>query len=118
MVVSRATRRNVAPKRILATPHRVYNIAVDEERRAVVTSNITEIVVYPKAANGKQDPAENSRRRHRLDAPHGIAVDEKNQLLYVNTWAITALQDSGTGRFYPPRSGVSADATETRGRSA
>ena len=38
-----------------------------------------------------------------LDAPHGIVVDEKNQLLYVNTWGHHSnFRIPGTGRFYPP----------------
>ena len=38
-----------------------------------------------------------------LEAPHGIAVDEKNQLLYVNNWGYHSnFLIEGTGRFNPP----------------
>jgi 6-phosphogluconolactonase (cycloisomerase 2 family) len=106
VVFPREADGNVEPKRILATPHRVYNIAVDEGRSElfVTVEYPPEIVVYPKGANGKQAPLRRIRGDATgLDAPHGIAVDEKNQLLYVNTWGHHSnYRIPGTGRFYPP----------------
>jgi 6-phosphogluconolactonase (cycloisomerase 2 family) len=97
---------NVEPKRILKTPHRVYNIAVDEARGElfVTVEYPPEIVVYRKAAGGDEQPLRRIRGDPTgLDAPHGIAVDEKNQLLYVNTWGHHSnYRIPGTGRFYPP----------------
>jgi len=83
---------NVAPKRILATPHRVYNIAVDEEEASCSSrSNIHRDRVYPKAANGKQEPLRRIRGDATgLDAPHGIAVDEKISFSTSTPGAITA----------------------------
>jgi DNA-binding beta-propeller fold protein YncE len=38
-----------------------------------------------------------------LDAPHGIAVDEKDHLLFVNTWGHHAdFTKAGTGKFLDP----------------
>ena len=106
VVFPREADGNVEPKRILATPHRVYNIAVDEGRGElfVTVEYPPEIVVYPKNANGKQAPLRRIRGDATgLDAPHGIAVDEKNQLLYVDTWGHHSnYRIPGTGRFYPP----------------
>jgi 6-phosphogluconolactonase (cycloisomerase 2 family) len=97
---------NVPPKRILATPHRVYNIAVDEARSElfVTVEYPPEIVVYRKDASGKDQPIRRIRGDSTgLDAPHGIVVDEKNQLLFVNTWGHHSnFRVPGTGRFYPP----------------
>jgi len=97
---------NVPPKRILATPHRVYNIAVDEARSElfVTVEYPPEIVIYRKDASGKDQPIRRIRGdRTGLDAPHGIVVDEKNQLLFVNTWGHHSnFRVPGTGRFYPP----------------
>lgn len=106
VVFSREADGNVPPKRILHTPHRVYNVAVDETRRElfVTVEYPPEVVVYRKEAAGDEQPIRRIRGDNTgLDAPHGIAVDEKNQLLYVNTWGHHSnFRIPGTGRFYPP----------------
>jgi len=106
VVFPREANGNVAPKRILHTPHRVYNIAVDEGHGEmfVTVEYPPEIVVYKKDAVGDVPPLRRIRGdRTGLDAPHGIAVDEKNQLLYVTTWGHHSnYQIPGTGAFYPP----------------
>jgi 6-phosphogluconolactonase (cycloisomerase 2 family) len=106
VVFSRDADGNVPPKRILATPHRVYNIAVDEARQElyVTVEYPPEIVVYRKNAEGKEQPIRRIQGDNTgLDAPHGIVVDEKNQLLYVNTWGHHSnFRIPGTGRFYLP----------------
>jgi DNA-binding beta-propeller fold protein YncE len=106
VVFPREADGNVEPKRILKTPHRVYNIAVDEARGElfVTVEYPPEIVIYRKSAGGDEQPVRRIRGdRTGLDAPHGIAVDEKNQLLYVNTWGHHSnYRIPGTGRFYPP----------------
>ncbi len=106
VVFAHDARGNAAPKRILNTPHRVYSIAVDEEREElyVTVEYPPEVVVYRKDAEGDEQPI---RRilgdRTRLEGPHGIAVDVRNQLLYVNTWGqATSFRNPGTGRFNPP----------------
>jgi 6-phosphogluconolactonase (cycloisomerase 2 family) len=106
VVFPREADGNVEPKRILKTPHRVYNIAVDETKSElfVTVEYPPEIVIYRKGAGGNEQPVRRIRGdRTGLDAPHGIAVDEKNQLLYVNTWGHHSnYRIPGTGRFYPP----------------
>ena len=106
VVFPREADGNVPPKRILKTPHRVYNIAVDEAHGEmfVTVEYPPEIVVYRKDANGDVPPLRRIRGdRTGLDAPHGIAVDEKNQLLYVTTWGHHSnYRIPGTGAFYPP----------------
>jgi hypothetical protein len=87
----RAADGNVSPKSILHTPHRVYNIAADEVKQElfVTVEFPPEVVVYPKDAKGEDQPARRIAGDNTgLDAPHGIAVDEKNRLLFVNTWEI------------------------------
>ena len=38
-----------------------------------------------------------------MDAPHGIAVDEKDRLLFVNTWGHHSdVGVAGTGKWLPP----------------
>lgn len=114
---------NVEPKRILHTPHRVYSIAVDEAREElyITVEYPPEIVVYRKGAQGEDQPLRRiAGNRTRLEAPHGIAIDEKNQLLYVNHWGqATDYRNPGTGRFNDPGInvyplGVSGDVPPVR----
>lgn len=97
---------NLAPKRLLNTPHRAYSIAVDEAREElyITIEYPAEIVVYRKGAQGDEKPLRRiAGARTRLDAPHGIVVDEKNQLLYVNHWGqATEFTNPGTGKFKDP----------------
>jgi 6-phosphogluconolactonase (cycloisomerase 2 family) len=106
VVFSREADGNVPPKRILNTPHRVYNVAVDEARSElfVTVEYPPEVVVYRKDAGGDDQPLRRIQGDNTgLDAPHGIAVDEKNRLLYVTTWGHHSnFRIPGTGRFYPP----------------
>jgi len=111
---------NVAPKRILNTPHRVYNIAVDETRSElfVTVEYPPEVVVYSKDAGGDTQPLRRIQGDATgLDAPHGIAVDEKNRLLYVTTWGHHSnFRIPGTGRFFPPA--IKVYSLDARGDSA
>jgi DNA-binding beta-propeller fold protein YncE len=97
---------NLVPKRLLHTPHRVYSIAVDEAREElyITVEFPAEIVVYRKGAQGEDPPLRRmAGNRTRLDAPHGIAIDEKNQLLYVNQWGQSVdFKNPGTGHFNDP----------------
>lgn len=97
---------NVKPKRELETPHRAYNISVDEEKQEMFISREYpgEIVVYRKSASGPDRPLRILQGdKTRLEAPHGLAVDVKNQLLYVNNWGLAdQLTLGGTGKFNPP----------------
>jgi 6-phosphogluconolactonase (cycloisomerase 2 family) len=106
VVFAREADGNVPPKRILRAPHRVYNIAVDETKGElfVTVEYPPEVVVYRKEATGDEQPIRRIQGDNAgLDAPHGIAVDEKNQLLYVNTWGHHSnYRIPGTGRFHPP----------------
>ena len=97
---------NVEPKRILNTPHRVYSISVDEERGELYMTREypPEVVVFRKDAEGDEAPLRVIKGdRTKLEGPHGIAVDVRNQLLYVNTWGQAAsFRNPGTGRFNDP----------------
>lgn len=106
VVFPREANGDIAPKRILRAPHRVYNIAVNESTNEmfVTVEYPPEVIVYRKDANGDDKPIRRIQGdKTELDAPHGIAVDEKNQLLYVNTWGHRSnFRIPGSGRFLPP----------------
>ena len=61
-------------------------------------------MVYPKHANGEEKPLRRIEGNDTgLDAPHGIAVDEKDRLLFVNTWGHHSnFTVAGTGKLFPP----------------
>jgi 6-phosphogluconolactonase (cycloisomerase 2 family) len=106
VVFPREANGNVKPKRILHTPHRVYNIAVDESKKElfVTVEYPPEVVVYRKEAGDEEKPLRHIMGDNaQLEGPHGIAVDEKNRLLYVNTWGhYSNFRVPGTGKFTDP----------------
>ena len=80
---------NVGPKAVLHTPHRVYNLAADESKQEIFATVEfpPQVVVYRKDAAGEEQPLRTIEGDDTgLDSPHGIAVDEKDRLLFVNTW--------------------------------
>lgn len=106
VVFSHDANGNVPPKRKLHTIHRVYNLAVDETRQELYATVEfpPEVDVYPKTAQGEDLPIRRLIGPHTgLNSLHGIAIDEKNQLLYVNTWGHDSdFKVQGTGRYEDP----------------
>jgi len=106
VVFSHEANGNVPPKRTLHTIHRVYNIAVDESRQELYTTIEfpPEVDVYPKTAQGEDLPIRRLIGPNTgLNSLHGIAIDEKNQLLIVNTWGHDSdFRVQGTGRYEDP----------------
>ena len=97
---------NVEPKRKLHTLHRVYNIAVDEARSElyVTVEFPPEVDVYRKEASGEELPIRRLVGTNTgLNSVHGIVIDDKNQLLYVNTWGhYSDFKVAGTGKYEDP----------------
>jgi len=113
---TREDQGDVAPKAVLHTPHRVYSLAADEVKQELFATIEfpPEVVVYRKDASGEEKPLRRIAGEDTgLDAPHGVAVDEKNRLLFVNTWGHHSnFRIAGTGKYYPPAIKVySLDAT-------
>src|SRR6202165_977091 len=63
-----------------------------------------QIAVYSKEASGKDKPLRLIQGPNtRLSDSHGIAIDSKRKLLFVNNWGnIADLKVAGTGRFELP----------------
>ena len=106
-VWSREQKGNVPAERMLETPHRTYGIAVDEEAKEmfITTQHPAAVLVWPKTAEGKQAPLRILEGDHtQLAEAQGVAVDTKNQLLYVsNKGAWAALNNNvGWARLYNP----------------
>lgn len=85
-VFSREARGNVAPDRGLATPHRTWGIAADELRQELYMTiqSPPAVIVYRKAAAGAEEPLRVLEGdATELADPHGIAVDTKNNVVFV-----------------------------------
>jgi hypothetical protein len=118
-VWSREKKGNVAADRILETPHRTYGIAVDEENQEmyITTQHPAAVLVWKKTAQGQDAPLRILEGDHTgLAESQGVAVDTKNQLLYVsNKGAWAALPNNvGWARLYNPGSTTWNISQETR----
>ena len=105
-VFARGASGNAVPKRALHTPHGTYGIAVDEvsQELFLTVEHINAVVVYRKLADGEEKPLRTLQGpQTQLEDPHGIAVDAKNNLLFVvNQGNYKLSEPPWTGRFEPP----------------
>ena len=106
VVFPREARGNVAPKRELRTPHGTWGIAVNEEAQELylTVEHINSVVVYRKMAEGEEKPLRTlAGDQTRLADPHGVALDTKNNWLFVaNHGNLRNQRVPGSGRFLPP----------------
>ena len=97
---------NVKPMRALTTPHGTWGIAVDEDNQELflTVEHSNSVVVFRKMAEGDEKPLrELTGDKTLLADPHGIAIDSKNDLLYVSNHGNSKTNGvAGTGRFLPP----------------
>src|SRR2546426_2027014 len=97
---------NVAPVRVLKTPHRGFGIAVNEERQEmyVTVEYPPQVAVYRKTASGNEKPLRVLAGDHTgLESTHGITLDLKNKLMFVNNWGnFSNFRVAGSGKFNPP----------------
>ena len=97
---------DVEPKRKLHVTHRAYAMAVDEDNEEFYLSvqYPPQVAVYRKIASGEEKPLRLLQGEStRLSDAHGIAVDPKNKLLFVNNWGnISDYKVAGSGRFEAP----------------
>jgi DNA-binding beta-propeller fold protein YncE len=97
---------DIAPIRKLSTPHRNFATAANEEKGEIyITIQYPpKVMVYRKDANGNDKPLRVLEGEHTLlYDTHGIALDVKNNLMFVGTWGNASDHKvAGTGKFYPP----------------
>ena len=96
VIFSREARGNVPPDRALHTPHGTFGIAVDEEAQEMFLTiqHDSAVVVYPKFAEEEDSPIRLLQGdRTMLADPHGIAVDTKNQLMFVSNYGAVSRRD-------------------------
>jgi len=93
VVFSRTAKGNVAPDRIINTPHSTYGIAVDEPHQELFLAiqDAAAVSVFHKMAKDDDPPFRLITGEKTLLAdPHGIAVDSKTELLFVANWGAVA----------------------------
>ncbi len=86
VIFSREAKGNVPPDRDLHTPHGTFGIAVDEDKQELFLTiqHDSAVVVYPKMAKKEEAPIRLLQGDKTLLAdPHGIALDQKNRLMFV-----------------------------------
>src|SRR5262245_30799642 len=108
-VWSRDKKGNVPASRELETPHRTFGVTVDEEAQElfVTIQHPPAVLVWPKMAQGKDAPLRILEGEKTLLAEaQGVALDTKNQLLYVSNQGAFARHNNnlGWGRALKPGS--------------
>jgi DNA-binding beta-propeller fold protein YncE len=114
-IFSKNAQGNVPPDRVLAVPHGTFGIAVDEEKQELflTVQHNNEVVVYRKTASGNEKPLrELMGDDTHLEDPHGVALDTKNNLMFVTNHGNVAYRGKdpssprryirGSGKFDPP----------------
>jgi hypothetical protein len=92
VVFSRNAVGDVAPDRELHTPHGTFGIAVDEGTKELflTVQHDSAIVVFDKSAKGVEAPLRVLQGDHTgLADPHGMALDTKNNVLFVTNHGST-----------------------------
>jgi 6-phosphogluconolactonase (cycloisomerase 2 family) len=94
------------PLRKLNVTHRAYAMAVDEDNNEFYLSiqYPPQVAIYRKEASGNEKPKRLIQGEStRLSDSHGIAIDAKNKLMFVNNWGnISDYRTPGSGRFELP----------------
>ena len=99
-VWTREQKGNVPASRELQTPHRAFGVAVDEDAKElyITIEHSPAVVVYRKTAQGREAPIRILEGdKTQLADVHGIALDPKNQLLYVSNQGATARNSNNVG---------------------
>ena len=99
-VWSREKKGNDTADRTINTPHRGFGIAVDEGAKELFLTieSPPAVVVYPKNADGNRAPlriVEGDKTQ--LAEVHGIALDTRNQVMYVVNQGATSSNTSDGG---------------------
>jgi 6-phosphogluconolactonase (cycloisomerase 2 family) len=97
---------DVEPVRKLRVTHRAYAMAMDEANQEFFVSiqHPPQVAVYRRGASGNEKPKRLLiGEKTQLSDSHGMAIDAKRKLLFVNNWGNSADDDKpGSGRFGPP----------------
>jgi hypothetical protein len=94
------------PMRKLHVTHRAQSMALDDQTGDLFLSvqYPPQVAVYSKTANGEDKPVRLIEGpKTNLSDVHGLALDTKSKLLYINSWGnISDYRVAGSGRFEAP----------------
>lgn len=97
---------NAKPIRKLSVTHRAYAMAMDEQNQEFFVSvqHPPQVAVYRRGASGNEKPKRLLMGdKTELSDSHGMAIDPKRKLLFVDNWGnIADDAKPGSGRFGPP----------------
>ena len=97
---------NTEPQRVLKVPHRGFQLAVDEEKQELYSTNQypPRVLVFPKGASGDAKPLRVVEGPHTgLADVHGVAIDVQRKLMFVGNWGNASdYTVAGSGKFNPP----------------
>jgi DNA-binding beta-propeller fold protein YncE len=97
---------NMAPERMLQTPHRNFASGIDDEKGELFVSiqYPPKVVVYRKDASGSDRPLRVLEGpKTYLHDTHGLALDLKRKLMFVGAWGNSSDPNvAGSGKIYPP----------------
>ena len=97
---------NTEPQRVLKVPHRGFQLAVDEEKQELYSTNQypPRVLVFPKGASGDAKPLRVMEGPHTgLADVHGVAIDVQRKLMFVGNWGNASdYTVAGSGKFNPP----------------
>jgi DNA-binding beta-propeller fold protein YncE len=92
VIFSHQTEGNAPPDRKLETPHGTFGIAVDAEKQEMflTVEHSHAVVVFSKMAKDSDSPIRTLQGdRTGLADPHGIALDTKDDLIFVSNFGST-----------------------------
>jgi hypothetical protein len=97
---------DATPKRTLKITHRGFAMAIDDTSKELFLSvqYPPQVAVYAKEASGDDKPIRLLiGDKTKLSDTHGLAIDTKNKLLFINNWGnISDYRVPGSGRFEDP----------------
>lgn len=91
-VFSRGGNGDVAPVRLLDTPHGAFGVTVDNahQEMMVTIQHDSAVVTYRKQADGKESPIRLLQgNRTGVADPHGIVMDPRDDLIFVANYGST-----------------------------
>ena len=106
VVFSRQAKGDVPADRELVTPYGGFGIAVDEEHQELflTVQHAGAVITFPKMAQGDDAPTRLLQgERTRLMDPHGIAIDTKNDRIFVANWGSVHRGDPSANESAPGR---------------
>ena len=100
VVFSRHAKGDVPADRELSTPYGAFGIAVDEQHQEMMLTvqHAGAVVTFHKMAQGDEPPIRLLQGEHtRLADPHGIALDAKNDEIFVANFGAHHLNETANG---------------------